>query len=497
MSSRYVLLSSLLILIIAGCSPANSIVGEVTTTPDFKPASPHLSPTSSLTPSPTPQPTSTFTPTPYPTFRIEDLITRTPAPEAECPSADPGLTLEVDVTFETNPRDYLEIVQGALDSGASFKMIADAFHRSLGSHVAVYLLDITGDGSPELIWNSIFALHAYGCVGGEHRYILGHDTGSPGPGSSPKIFAVEDMNLNGTPELVLHSFASTGGNSVVEIIEWDGAQFVPLMLTSHGENAYQTSRWARALNWYQTMYGFGAAVMNGGADIAIRDLDGNGTKELILTDHGPKHPDTVRSFGPWRGKQVVYIWDGLHFIYSSLEMDAPTYRFQAVQDADQAVLAGTYDKALELYHQAIYSDDLAYWSPDNRKYLRSVYDAEWFENPTPTPPPPDENEEPILVGYSTYRIILLHLLRGEDKKAQDEYERMQLLFPPEETGHLFSDLATVLLNEYQSSGNLAQACTKVVAQAASFEEDFLPYLGSQEHGSQSHIYILRDICPVE
>ena len=101
--------------------------------------------------------------------------------------------------------------------------------------------------------------------------------------------------------------------------------------------------------------------MNGQAKINIEDIDQDGLKELILTDTGPKHPDTLYNFGPWRGQEVVYKWDGSNYVFFSLKLTAPHYRFQAAQDADRLFMAGSYDQAIKLYQDVIFSDKLESW----------------------------------------------------------------------------------------------------------------------------------------
>jgi hypothetical protein len=235
--------------------------------------------------------------------------------------------------------------------------------------------------------------------------------------------------------------------------------------------------------------------MNHIASITITDIDGNGTKELVLKDYGPAGFDIIVNFGPWRGKRVVFTWDGLHFLLSFVEMDPPEYRFQALQDADRFFLMGDYDRALGYYQNVIFSKGLEWWSEERKDYERQTYYASLLEPPTPIPPDPDPNEYPTLAAYARYRILLLHLTLGWESDAKVIYDSLQQKFPQGVTGHQYASLATTLWSSYQRSGDLAAACSEVIEYVDGHQDEILYPLNPYHYG-QSHRYTPEDICPI-
>ncbi|HKZ70229.1 MAG TPA: hypothetical protein VJ020_09120 [Anaerolineales bacterium] len=238
----------------------------------------------------------------------------------------------------------------------------------------------------------------------------------------------------------------------------------------------------------------------GGASVAkLNDIDGNGTIELIL-EGGISSGVNYRDGLPWRVQTDTHMWSGEAFVFYRTKYAAPQYRFQAVQDADQATLGREYDTALDLYQEAIFRDELEWWSPERRAYEQALWDASWhFEVPTPTPlpfPTPDPNEYPNLAAYARYRIILLHILRGYLPEATIVYETLQEKFPAGQPGHEFAEMATEFWIDYQTSQDIGQACNQAVEYARSHSE-ILTYLGSDYHGWQSHEYTPEDVCPFE
>jgi len=489
-----------LMISISACSTR-----EVEVTNDLHNGAPSASPTTrsaesethtaTLTMTKTPRPTWTpsSTVTPYPTFRAEEAVTHTQAPPAVCPGADPNYVFAPDISLDmiSSGIEYLNLIDDELDSGASFKAISDAINQYIYRSVFLELRDITGDGVLELIVHNILSMQVYSCIDGEYRRFQLPDEPEY---RAPHILTVEDMNLDNTPEVVLYTYVSTGNTVAVRIYEWNGEAFVPLIRSAHSDTVLNSSRIARAFLWYDELLLDDLAYTYGGEGISIVDLDGNGTKELMLSDEGPGHPDIVRNNGPWRGKRLVYTWNGIHFLLSYIEMDPPEYRFQAVQDADQAALVGDYDRALALYQEAIFNDELAYWTADHRQYLAEMFDAEGEGKPTPTPPTADPDEYDILSAYARFRIMLLYLMQGWDDEAQVVYETLQDLYPEDSAGYFFVELAQKFWGSFEFTSSIGYGCERAIDYVQD-EEDILEVLGDYEHGSQSHKYSAEDVCP--
>jgi hypothetical protein len=492
----------ILLAVTVSCTPRDNLPVMETAVPSSNTTTPF----ESVTPPSHPAITQTITPvqtcTPYPTFDIENVKTHVPSQPAQCPTDDPNWHPANLPPGTFNIIRFADNVEDELGKDASFSQVKQEFESVLQMPDLMYIEDLTGDGVPELEVREAFNMVVIECFNGEYKTILDYPAGPEG-GFSPTVFTVQDMNLNGIPDVVLTYPASTGWNTVVDILEWDGVQFNSFIQANHGENSPTTSNLAAVLYWYFSPFSewrdsdFGnKPVMNGYADIDIRDLDQNGTKELILTDYGPSHWDTLYNFGPWRGEQVVFKWDGVHYLYSSLEIDPPEYRFQAVQDADRLFLMGEYDQALDLYKDVIFTDTLDWWSPQKMKFLSDSFFAGLSGEATPTPPQSDPDEYLLLAAYARYRILLEDLARDQFIDAHIAYTSLIENYPADNIGFQFADMATILWNEYQKTNNLEQACLPVINYVTSHPEVLSP-LGDLDHGLQSHIYNAEDVCPIK
>jgi hypothetical protein len=333
-----------------------------------------------------------------------------------------------------------------------------------------------------------------GCVDGEYQTLADYPP-LGGANCSPQIVYIGDMKLNSTPDIVFAFLMGSGWNFGADIQEWNGSEFVSLIQASHGEKSASASRTARILFWYG-IDGFFIPVpyMNGVASYDIRDLDGNGTIELILKDFGPAHHDTLYSFGPWRGKRVVFSWDGLHVICNALEMDPPMYRFQAVQDADRFFLMGDYARAERLYRAVFTSKPLERWTSERMRFLLDQQWAEAAGRHTPVPPAEDEDGYPRLSAYAGYRLVLLKATRGDMPSAEGLYVGLLSSHPSGSVGYPYVLLAARFLGNFRVTHDPVKACARVLDYAESIA-GLLEPLGDMEHGAQSHIYETVDLCP--
>jgi hypothetical protein len=437
-------------------------------------------------------PTSVTTRTPFPTFDVKQVITHTPFPPAECPVEDPNHVVNLDLTgYYEGTKEINEIILKTLDDGASINQVMKATDNQLE------VTDLTGDDIPELIVKDMYHTFVFGCEKGKYKLILDYETATSAGMTSASLRKVPDMNIDGIPEIIVIFPVTFSWDAVIDVLEWDGEQFQSLIQAFLGKDSTMTSRLARGLYWYEFHSPFERerAYMNGYSYIDVYDMDNNGTKELILTDHGPAQLDALLNFGPWRGKTVIFKWDGLHFIYSSLEIKPAQYRFQAVQDADRLFLLGDYDRALDLYRNVIYKENLDWWSPEKMDNLEETYYALMDADPTPTPLTPEISDEYFkLSAYARYRIILHHLTRGWISDAEAAYRSMLKIYPEDSPGYAYVEMATILWNAFQENNNLEQACLPVTDYARSHPE-ILATLGDLQHGMQSHWYEPEDVCP--
>jgi hypothetical protein len=119
----------------------------------------------------------------------------------------------------------------------------------------------------------------------------------------------------------------------------------------------------------------------------------------------------------------------------------------------------------------------------------------WFPGVTPPPiPSEDKTEYPRLAAYAYYRIMLLHMVQGNETDAGSVFNSLQGKIGDDPYGQPYFEMATAFWNAYQSTHKMYDGCAEAIQYAAEHPEILIP-LGSDYHGSQSHIYVPADVCP--
>jgi hypothetical protein len=292
------------------------------------------------------------------------------------------------------------------------------------------------------------------------------------------------MNVNGIPELIINAQSGhTTAEHSIGVYEWNGERIESII---RGESYANGKYWD-------------VVFMTGATSVKVQDVDGNGTKELVLTGGIPHKPSTAYEFGlPWRDETNIYEWNGQQFVLADVEYSPPEYRFQAVQDGDRLTMKGEYDQAIDAYQEAIFSDQLEWWSAERWSYeIRKLWAEQGSVLPTPVP---DSEEYWNLAAYARFRLLLIHVLRGETAEAEIIYNTLREKFQPEQPGYIFVEIADILWEEYQASQDMGKACRKVIEYVKLHPEEVLSYLGNGEYartyyGEQSLEYTPEDICP--
>ncbi|NOH03739.1 MAG: hypothetical protein HND47_18145 [Chloroflexi bacterium] len=430
---------------------------------------PALAPGASVTPLPT---IPTFTPT----FDVSTIVTVTPAEKA-CRSVDQ--TLEIDLGYKkmeacinsarANNQDtftclnqnlYNEILNYLNLGGDINKIVLQLEEEFKGYDRNKYFnyIDLTGDSLLDLLLRDTMGFYTggfyiYNCTNGEYKinFDAHQDTGM-------EVYSIQDINLNGLPEIVFLI-----ENTVLIIFEWDGSLFAEkLGIRDYGESQY-----------------------------TINDTNNDGLKEIILSRGYP--PFFGSDEVPWRHYTSIYVWNGSSYTLEAKEFEYPTYRFQAIQDADNYVRAGLYGNAFSYYQAAISDNKLDWWTPERHEFLIST----WLIPNPPTPPSslqPDLSEYPRLAAYAYYRIMLLHLVQGQDAEAASTYQTLQDTFGSNPYAAPYVEMATAFWEAYQSTKRVYDGCAAAIQYAAEHPEILIP-LGSDYHGAQSHIYEPADVCP--
>ena len=343
------------------------------------------------------------------------------------------------------------------------------------------LADLTGDGVAEVatvfgtgLNNSV--LHVYGCESGHYRELF-QLSSLMGEGA-PRIETIADANANGVPDLVVNQ-DSCHWCYAMQVFEWDGQAFQSLVrqwlvYPDNNELDYMD---------YAELMGLGQG--------RVADLDGNGTLELILEGGTPSYSaGLLGDEGPWREQTITYAWDGHYFVWNSQRYAPAVFRYEALQDADAAVIRGDDEEALALYQDVIFSDRLVSWTPEIWQQMRS----ESFNYPDVSRMPFNPTEHAALSAYARFRIMILHAHRGLVSDAQTVYQNLLEQVTPDSAGAPYLELARAFWNASQDGLNIREGCAAAVAYATRNPEILGP-LGNSDGRMWGRYYQSEEVCP--
>lgn len=152
---------------------------------------------------------------------------------------------------------------------------------------------------------------------------------------SPAILAVQDVNNDGAPDLLVTSTVCGAHTCVTDvyIISWNGHQYVDL---TQGNISMPTAR------------------------VFLEDRDSGGILELVLEG------GTIGSAGagPQRSRTEVYRWTGSRYELAQMTFAPSPYLYFKIADGNEAFAAGDLLGAIDIYRQAIASPDLRSWKEE-------------------------------------------------------------------------------------------------------------------------------------
>ena len=319
---------------------------------------------------------------------------------------------------ETDNRDLVTPVLNFLNQGGSQQAVVQVFKQS---NWRTFEGDLTADNVPELGVFEPF-LSVLGCINGKYEVLLDAQIEIWG---WSEIVSTQDINRNGVPELVVHNpdaCGIIGRCSEAYIYEWNGQQFKNIVETDYS----------------------GIISMRGPFDVEVKDIDENGTQEL-LTSGGIPNMAAYADGIPWRTQFDTYMWNGKAFVLARTEFEPPEYRFQAVQDGDRATLRGDYERALAYYEQTMFDEKLEWWTPERQAYEEAKFAFPLVPTPTPLPVPiPDPRDDltslhmpntelcsctfAVVCGQK-HKLLMIHYRKTFAKTSQDiSMLNWQLLF---------------------------------------------------------------------
>jgi hypothetical protein len=443
----------------------------------------------SETPTRTPTITSWVDSRPTPTRGLPPKATR--GPKQTCP---PPTNAAVEIQFAEDPKDYgpqiLEFIR-ARGNAAGLSAILNQFKVSLpyedqSDLAASFSADVTGDFANEIIVTLVQArtdeVSAYGeypvssmmmfivgCVGYQYQMLFQNKVADVvnQPQYPPRIIELDDLNANGIREIAFVSLYFPGkyfdDNLQVQIFEWNGNSFLSLMLPEGGGVPLTTN-----------------------ADPEFRDVDGNGTVDVLLPNRRTRHECNE---GPWRYGNSIYMWDGQYYRYMWSDPGSPTYRFEAAFDGDYFTAVGLFDKAEASYRRAIHDTSLLAF--DYTEWSEKVYDGYCWNDFS------DPDEAYKIVAYARLRLLELYVFLGRQDEAKIVWEFIRTHFSEATAGYAYAALAKVFWDSYSSDGDIEAACTQVREMTHENTEEVYLWMVLL-YGSENYSFYLslkKSICP--
>lgn len=456
---RYAILTCglfVLLTVIAGCSESSTAVHATL------PAVPQINPTSTTTEiviTPTVQRSTKAIATPRATNNCPSSINQ-PVPDFSAPDY-------LALTFKDNEQKLLEYLSAG-GNPESLITNTEWFNRNINDF---QIVDITGDGVRDIIFSPAETF-VFSCNNGKYKIILKVEKESVAINSEPNhIIALEDMNLDGMPELVI---ASYGGNYVRDldgwIYEWNGEQFEIKLNLQVG----------------------GRQVTGEIPTLIVKNANDDNFLELLAIGGIPLGTGEYTYYHPWRQTTDLYVWNGVEFILDSTTFSNPQYRYQVVQDADRAALKGNYQEAISQYQNAIYGD-YEWYSAERKQFIVDSHSGK----SNLVQPKPDDSEQPNLSGYSFFRMMVTYTLQGDLQEAQTTHDRIHKLFAKGFPGYDYVLIADAFWYEYQTNKDIETSCQKAIEYVTDHPA-ILEYLGSEHHNIlQDIIYTPQDTCPFQ
>ena len=429
---------------------------------------------------------STAIPSPTPSYDAASAIGATAGAPAACPASSPppgGIPDFLNFTPEFRTSTAVEAVENDtlayLNTYGALPLVQalQAAGRADGSEF--FFRDVTNDGVPEVA----FAVREFFVFGCENGAFVTQLTVAPVLAlSAPRVNAVQDMNLNGVPELVISQYSCGLNNDCLEVnlFEWSGTSFDTMIEARGGLNIAPMS---------------GGMLSNPVPQAQLFDTELNGTLELIVYGGIPRDPEEYIQNGPWREVADVYMWNGDRFNWVRRTYTSPEFRFQALQDGDSEAGFGRFAEAEAFYRSVRDNPGLLPWSPDLALRWQEEQRAFLSGSPVPTTTvTADPSEFDQLVAYSQYRLVVLYAKSGRLGQADAELQSMLQTFEFSTPGYPYVQMAAQFWTGFAANAQIGEGCRLAVEFAAAHRE-ILGVLGSDTHGVQSIIYTPKDVCP--
>jgi hypothetical protein len=393
----------------------------------------------------------------------------------------------LDDTFEQQILDFLNAGGSPERLASAIRALAIPFRSYQKEYLEVTFnliqQDLTGDGIQELILSSGFtgfyqgesveaAIHglALACRGGSYQRIRFF--------RFAEVLRTGDLTGDGLPELLVQQERSAV-DGWLYVYQWQGDDL-------HQLTVDRTERFGDRVGvWIEPEW---AVPLQG---LELRDADRDGKLEVLF--NRPAYPlseTRLARSGPRRDRREVWGWNGTSIGLERWEHSPPQYRFQAVQDGDDLTRFGDLDRALTSYRRAIGEDRL-------KPFQLFRTPASILRRYGAPAPASDPTERQRLAAYARFRLVLIHLLQGDDEEAETELRSLQEAHPEGDPGQAFSEMAQAFWDAYVSEREIESGCEAAVDYAIRHANEVLIPLGSSNYGYRNRDYLPEDICPFE
>jgi hypothetical protein len=232
---------------------------------------------------------------------------------------------------------------------------------------------------------------------------------SPDGDEFTRLVDIADLNADGINEMVISYGTGVlpGSISVYSfVLEWNGFEFRSLLDTSP-ENGDPSGNWS---DWNLPM---------------LKDLDGNGTIELLLPRY--RHYVCEELETRW---SAVYMWNGEWYRYMWTDPGDPVFRFQAAFSGDYYSAIRLYDRAEISYRRAINDSSLRRFSTSEWRKNNNAGECNWY------PFEPDEPQR--IIAYARLRLLELMVYLNKSDAAVSLVQNFEDNFSITSPGYRFA-----------------------------------------------------------
>lgn len=299
----------------------------------------------------------------------------------------------------------LEAVRTWLQDCGALAQEGETFHRTdVDDDGEDEILAIVTDPAAEEFFNVPGEFVIIDGQGNDHQLTYRADVETA---TDLAVFDIRDFNANGRTE-VAFTTSSCGAHTcftTIYVIEWDGTA-------------------------YQDLTGGGHEMA--GPEISFENRDRDDALELLM------HGGVIGSVGagPPRPREEQYDWDGSLYVLTKTTWDESEFLYWKVIDANDALAAGGFQEAIQLYNEALTDETLQTWARE------------------------EEREE--LAAFSRYRLAVTFAALGDMDTAQLRVEELE----QEQPDDIYAEVARLFFDTMTDTSDVAAACQAVNAFAA-------------------------------